>query len=450
MTRSQFSHNGTLPVQDDTRMPRPVSDDWIVAAVGFSCNITAVGPSGCGCERTVYLAYDDIYAVELNHSRIPAFWRAQQLAAHPGSDPMLGLLDASAATREWELAACAAFDEELAATLFAAGGEEYKEVAALAYRQTVGANQLAVAADGSLVHFSRECGSGDDILTMDVVIDSLPFFLWFSPVYVFAELRPIIHLASNLTVDAGGMPILWSHPYTPHDMGKYPIANGYDGGPQETMPLEETGNALIMIEAACARQSPTSACEFASRHWAVITRWANYLNATGLYPAKQLSSDDFDGPLANRSNLAAKAIIGVGAYAQLATRQGLVSTGQLYRGWAEAMAAEWMQLAADGDHYSLQYSTPGWALMYNLWLDSLLGTRLFGSAVTGKLKVFYATRVQEYGLPLDPRHNYTVCMCVCVRRGECFVKSVFARWKWLCAECDCVVACFRLICGCER
>ena len=37
----------------------------------------------------------------------------------------------------------------------------------------------------------------------------------------------------------------------------------------------------------------------------------------GLFPVNQLSSDDFDGPIANRSNLAVKAILGIGAYALL-------------------------------------------------------------------------------------------------------------------------------------
>ena len=88
----------------------------------------------------------------------------------------------------------------LMARLAAAGGEEYALVCALAYRQTLGMNKLAVTApaNGSLpVHFRRESGSGDDILTTDVIIDSAPFFLLFNTEWIYAQLRPIMDFDSG-------------------------------------------------------------------------------------------------------------------------------------------------------------------------------------------------------------------------------------------------------------
>lgn len=105
------------------------------------------------------------------------------------------------------------------------GGQHYAEIGALTYRQTLGANVLVALPNGAgPAHLSRECGSGDDILTADVVIDSLPFFLFFSTAWVKAELQPLLSLAANELVHAK-----WPFKYAPHDMGKYPIANAYDG-----------------------------------------------------------------------------------------------------------------------------------------------------------------------------------------------------------------------------
>ena len=119
--------------------------------------------------------------------------------------------------------------------LVAAGGEEYALVCALSYRQTLGMNKLAVTwpSNGSLpVGFSRESGSGDDILTTDVIIDSAPFFLLFSSDWLYAQLRPIMEFNSDRYT------VKWPYAYASHDMGLYPIADPRVD--QESMPLEET------------------------------------------------------------------------------------------------------------------------------------------------------------------------------------------------------------------
>jgi hypothetical protein len=85
--------------------------------------------------------------------------------------------------------------------------------------------------------------AGDDILTADVIIDSLPFFLHFSTEWVMAELRPLLALANNELVHAK-----WRHPYAPHDMGKYPVADSYDGGTQ----VRACGSAISPTLKQCA------------------------------------------------------------------------------------------------------------------------------------------------------------------------------------------------------
>lgn len=59
------------------------------------------------------------------------------------------------------------------------------------------------------------------------------------------------------------------------------------------MPLEESGNLLVMLAAVAQRDGTTAWIKEA--YWPIIQSWANYCAIYGLYPEKQLSSDDFDG-----------------------------------------------------------------------------------------------------------------------------------------------------------
>ena len=410
-----------LPTADDTRQPRAVSDDWPVAAVAWK--LGAVGQQQQQQQQVhrgvVLLAYDDVVAVELDGVPTPGAWRGGSPDAANTSAIAALLGGASGAAERAALAArCAAFDAQLAAELEAAGGPRYAAVGALAYRQTLGAHALvrelptaaAPAATGELAHLSRECGSGDDILTLDVIIDSLPFFLHFGTALLRAQLRPLFKLAANRTRYP------WPHAYAPHDLGKYPVADAYNndsGAEMETMPVEETGNALVMVLAIAQREGGSTA--FADEWWLLLGQWAQYLLDHGLYPAKQLSSDDFDGPLANRTNLAAKAIVGIAAYGALCEmKPGCdAATAARFSGAAAAYVQQWLALARSSDadaHLKLCYGCDeaSWGMQYSLWFDRLLGLRLFPDGLYAQLKAFFAGVAQPYGLPLDPRHNYTI------------------------------------------
>jgi hypothetical protein len=388
--RSLFATTLNLPASHDLEIPDQTDRDIALAAVSFDIEVNGSAP----VSRHLLLAYDDLYSIEYFERRLRPYWRR-------GGVTVEDLLTKAAADFPSLREKCRRFDTKLTSDLVSAGGPKYAALAILAYRQTYAAHKLAIDYDGTPLYFPKENSSNGCISTVDVIYPSAPFFLLFNPRLLEAQLRPVLDYAKSGR---------WPWPYAPHDLGQYPLANGqvYGGGEKSEdrqMPVEESGNMLILMAALADREGNA---DFSNRYWPLLTRWAEYLRDKGLDPAEQLSTDDFAGHLAHNTNLSIKAITALGAYGLLAEKLGKQDVAKNYGGIAEGMAKKWMQMADDGDHYRLAFDKPGtWSQKYNLVWDKLLGLKLFPPEIAAKEIAFYKKHSNAFGVPLDSRADYT-------------------------------------------
>ena len=380
-----FVEKGHLPSQDDMAMPRPAGRAPMMA---FVFDLGQVGAEPVA--RHLILAYDDLYSIEYFHQRLRPYWRRNGAQA-------ADLL--TMAEREYDSLRKQSedFDGRLMASLTQVGGEKYARIAALAYRQSLAAHKLTVAPDGRTPYFfPKENFSCGCISTVDVIYPAAPVLLLLNPHLVEASLAPVMDY-----VKSGA----WPFPYAPHDLGTYPLANGRDPHKIETMPVEESGNMLILF-AAIAKAEGNAA--FAEKYAPILKQWAGYLAEKGLDPENQLCTDDFAGHLAHNTNLSIKAILGLGSYAAILEMQGENDAARTYRSKAQDFARRWVEMASDGDHSRLAFDKPGtWSQKYNLVWDKILGLNLFPAEVARKETAFYESHLNRYGLPLDNRKTYT-------------------------------------------
>jgi hypothetical protein len=386
----QFCSHGTIPAEDDLVAPRRASDRWPGMVTAMAATVGPDAPVA----RHVILLYDDLYSIEYFQRKLRPYWNRRGM----GTNALVrAALDDYQSLRQ----RCREFDTELMADLTTAGGEKFAAICALAYRQTAAAHKLVADIDGTPLYMSKENFSNGCIATVDVTYPSAPFFLLFNPELLKAQLTPILDYANSPR---------WRFPFAPHDLGTYPQANGqvYGGGEEterDQMPVEECGNMLILLAALAVAEDDIA---YPKKYWPLLTRWAEYLLDKGFDPEKQLCTDDFAGRLAHNTNLSIKAIVALGAFAQLARTIGDDALAARCQTAAEDMAKSWCTAADDGDHYRLAFDKPGtWSLKYNLVWDRLLKLDLFPPEVMKKELAFYRSVAEPYGVPLDNRKPYT-------------------------------------------
>jgi len=379
-----FVRNGSLPVTDDLQMPRAVSDNTPVLAFVF--DLGKVGAKTA--ERQVIVAYDEIYAIKYYGKNLRPYWRRNGMTPSE-------LLQTASKDYPSLLKRCETFDHDLMDDMTKVGGMQYAQICALSYRECIAACGLAADANKQPLFFTKENTSNGDIATVDVFYPMDPIWIFLSPTLAKATLVPILSYAASSH---------WKFPNAPHDLGTYPIVTGRDDG-GEGMPVEESGNMLILCDAVAQAQGTA---DFVTPWWPQLTQWAKYLENYGLDPESQLCTDDFMGHLAHNANLSVKAILGLAAYGNLCKMRGDHVNAERYTQLAKVDAAHWMKVASDGDHYRLAFDKPNtWSQKYNLVWDRILGLNIFPPAVAQEEIAYYKTVMQQYGLPLDSRTHLT-------------------------------------------
>ncbi len=386
LTADSTGATGELNITNNS----PVAATAAVAALKFASFKVGAKPAS----RWLVLAYDDLYSIQYLQENLRPYWRRNGWEA-------TDLLKAAVKDYESLQKRCAKFDAEMMADLTKAGGENYAKICALAYRQCFAAGKFVADDNGQPLQFCKENHSNGCIGTSDVFYPMAPQFLLLGPSLAKSFLVPFMEYAASAR---------WKFPFAPHDLGTYPQANGQvygDGerGVNNQMPVEESGNLLILMAAIAQMEGNTS---FADRYWPQLQKWAEYLKEKGFDPENQLCTDDFAGHLAHNVNLSAKAICGLACFGKLCDMRGDQVRAAEYSQTAKAFAQRWVQEADSGDHYRLAFDKPeSWSQKYNATWDRILGLNLWPAETWRKEMDFYKKTLNQYGLPLDNRKAYT-------------------------------------------
>jgi hypothetical protein len=390
---AEFVAKGKLEDSDDFDMPR-AAESTRGQAAHLAVELSFGKVTSAAVERHVLLAYTERDAIEYLGRRLRPYWQRNGMT----TNAMLAQSEQDYASLE---SRGNKFDAELMADMVKAGGEDYRYLTSLVFRQTIAAHKLVADADGTPMLFSKENDSNGCIDTVDVTYPSSPFFLLFNPQLLKAQLEPLMRYAA--------LP-RWRFPFAPHDLGTYPLADGqvYGGGETnevDQMPVEESGNLILMI---AALERSEGNWEFARRYMPELTKWAAYLADKGMDPENQLSTDDFAGHLAHNTNLSIKAIEALGAFVEIAKNTGDKDLAERYEKLVRPMPARWEEMARDGDHYKLAFDQNGtWSQKYNLVWDDILNLHLFPAKIRRMEWAFYSRQMKPFGLPLDNRKTIT-------------------------------------------
>ncbi|THH14879.1 hypothetical protein EW146_g5515 [Bondarzewia mesenterica] len=318
VVRAQFINSGALANTQDTNF-RAISDNWPVFAFAHDLG-TVSGPTDpvvftVGHARDPAVEY--IVAGGASQDRSIYFWSQFPSVADVISSFIGDYADALSRAKEFD----AQVDSDASKI-----SADYSSIVALSVRQTFGATEITISKGSNgqwntsdVLVFMKEISSDGNVNTVDVIFPAWPAFLYANPALGKSLLLPLFEYQAT-----GQYP----NKYSVHDMGAhYPQALGHNDGKDEPMPLEESGNMLIMTLSYTQKSNDTS---LITTYSGLLDQWTQFLIAEALIPADQISTDDFAGSLANQTNLAIKGIVGIRAMAEIASLLGDDAKSQNY------------------------------------------------------------------------------------------------------------------------
>jgi len=190
-----------------------------------------------------------------------------------------------------------------------------------------------------------------------------------------------------------------------HDLETYPNATGHDDGDTEPMPVEASGDLLIL---AYMYQKATGSALWAGpagTYTPLLQKYADYLSveSNGLYIPTQLSTIDGPGPLAGQTNLATKAAVALNAFGVMSqqppySETGLNYSSKLYNGGKGGLG-----LSCDSGltHFTLQTtdvhdcSDFAFSTAWNPYPDVLLGLGTFPASAVAMQDAFHVSARKE-------------------------------------------------------
>ncbi|CAD6964113.1 unnamed protein product [Tilletia controversa] len=286
-------------------------------------------------------------------------------------------------------------------------GDQYAAITTLSARQSLATIEITLSKDKDTGKFSKEpyiflkeISSNGDMQTVDVIFPQFPLLTYLNPDLLRRLLDPIFdHVASGL----------YPNKWCIHDLGTYPNGVGHPDGRDEPMPLEESGNMIIMVLHWAQLVGKDVAVPYLKKRYSTLAQWASFLISESLIPAAALSTDDFAGTASNQTNLAIKGITGLAAMANIADLIGSSEDAAIYRNISQEYVSAWHFLSVDKEktHTKLLYQQDdSWGTLYNLFADRLLNLNLVPKSVYDMQDAWYPQVVEKYGIPLDSRHKW--------------------------------------------
>jgi hypothetical protein len=385
-SRKSFMAKTVLPTEIDA--PPRKSDDG-------SPGIAALADSSSSA--TFLVAYDDVASVDYFGNSMTALWKNTYEDIHAA-------IAAAVDDHEDIMSKASVFDSDLMQTLSEKGGAKYAQIAAVAYRQTWAATKLVhnSALDKPWC-FMKEISTNGDMSTMDVIFPASPFFLYHNPEVLRMLLEPVLAYAANETN------VNYSSPYSPHQLGVYPLAKSTTQE-QEQMPVENTGNMFLLLKALSKRGEN----DWFSSRINMLATWADNMVLALPFPESQLSTDDFMGKYANNTNLAAKGMIGLYAFGEVC--EDLAMEGcEGYKSVAMELAGTWSDKSyatSPTPHHVMAFNAPDrtYSLKYNLIWQKILkmdGPFKDWDDIAEREAAFYETKMLRYGVPLESKLDGT-------------------------------------------
>jgi len=210
----------------------------------------------------------------------------------------------------------------------------------------------------------------------------------------------------------------WNEDFSIHDIGfNFPNATGHDAGvgTSEDMPCEESANMLLMVGSIVFHPSKNVAEEqvYARKHYSILSKWAMYLYTNCLYPVNQLTTDDFIGHTELNSGLALKSILGMKAFAKIATLVEEAQDATFYNQAVGSYIQTWFNesFTLDADftpHLKMEYpKADGYQFKYNAYFDKQLNMNTVPQGIYSMEANYYLSKAEPYGIRFVSTHDYT-------------------------------------------